>query len=87
MGKRPSPDPAGNFYGPRLGRKPSASHNGPMSESQNLLQRAAALAGGIRELARRLHVPSKQLTSWIEGEVPTPATVFQRALVFVTPKT
>jgi hypothetical protein len=57
-----------------------------MSESQSLLQRAAALAGGIRELSRRLHVPRKQLTSWIEGEVPTPATVFQRALAFVTPR-
>lgn len=54
-----------------------------MSESQSMLHRAAALAGSIRELARRLHVPSKQLTSWMEGEVPTPHTVFLRALAFV----
>jgi hypothetical protein len=58
-----------------------------MSESQSILHRAAALAGGIRALARSLHVPSKQLTSWMEGEVPTPHTVFLRALAFVGPRT
>lgn len=54
-----------------------------MSESQSILHRAAALAGSIRELARRLHVPSKQLTSWMDGEEPTPHTVFLRAIAFV----
>lgn len=54
-----------------------------MSESQSILHRAAALAGGIRELARRLHVPSKQLTSWMEGEIPTPQPVFLRAVAFL----
>jgi hypothetical protein len=44
-----------------------------------MLHRAAGIAGGLRELARCLRVPSKQLTSWMEGEVPTPRTVFLRA--------
>lgn len=56
-----------------------------MSESQSILHRAAGIAGSIRELARRLHVPSKQLTSWMEGEVPTPHSVFLRAVAFVNP--
>jgi hypothetical protein len=54
-----------------------------MSETQSILHRAATLAGSIRELARRLHVPSKQLTSWMDGEEPTPHTVFLRAIAFV----
>lgn len=54
-----------------------------MSETQSILHRAAALAGSITELARRLHVPSKQLTSWMDGEEPTPHTVFLRAIAFV----
>lgn len=81
---------SGSFYAAAawsaIGQTPSAFHNGPMSESQSTLHCAAALAGGVRELARRLGVPSKQLTSWMEGEVPTPHTVFQRALAFVAPR-
>ena len=44
---------------------------------------AAKLAGDLRVLARRLHVPMKQLVSWIEGDLPTPQTVLVRALAFV----
>lgn len=44
---------------------------------------AARIAGDIRVLARRLHVPMKQLTSWIEGDEPTPNPVLLRALDFV----
>ena len=47
------------------------------------LQHAATLAGDLRVLARRLHVPMKQLASWIDGDVPTPQTVLLRALAFV----
>ncbi|HZO02952.1 MAG TPA: hypothetical protein VFB93_17285 [Burkholderiales bacterium] len=57
-----------------------------MSENQTMLHRAAGIAGGIRELARCLRVPTKQLTSWMEGEVPTPHTVFLRALAVVGPR-
>jgi hypothetical protein len=60
-----------------------------MSENENcasILHRAADIAGGIRALARCIHVPSKQLASWMEGEVPTPHTVFLRALAFVAPR-
>jgi hypothetical protein len=48
-----------------------------------LLLEAAAIAGGIQALARRLRVPSKQLTSWMQGEEQTPHTVFLRVLDFV----
>lgn len=48
-----------------------------------VLIEAARIAGGIQALARRVHVPTKQLTSWIEGEVPTPHTVFLRVLAFI----
>jgi hypothetical protein len=44
---------------------------------------AAKIAGDIRVLARRLHVPTKQLTSWIDGDEPTPYSVMLRALDFV----
>ena len=47
------------------------------------LLEAADIAGGIQILARRLRVPSKQLSSWMEGEVETPHTVFLRALDFI----
>lgn len=48
-----------------------------------MLLEAAAIAGGIQALARRLRVPSKQLTSWMQGEEQTPHTVFLRVLNFV----
>lgn len=48
-----------------------------------MLHDAAGIAGGTRALARRLRVPTKQLTSWIEGEEQTPHTVFLRLLAFV----
>ena len=47
------------------------------------LLEAARIAGGVRALARHVHVPTKQLTSWMEGEVPTPHTVFLRVLAFI----
>jgi hypothetical protein len=49
----------------------------------NTLLDAAAIAGGIRVLARRLRVPLKQLTSWMEGDEPTPQTVYLRAVDLV----
>ena len=48
-----------------------------------VLLEAARIAGGIRALARRVHVPTKQLTSWMEGDEPTPHTVFLRVLAFI----
>lgn len=47
--------------------------------SATLLQ-ALDIAGGIQALARRLHVPKKQLEGWLEGEVETPPAVLLRAL-------
>ena len=49
----------------------------------NPLVEALDIAGGIQTLARKLHVPSKQLGSWIDGEVETPRTVWLRAVEFV----
>ena len=49
----------------------------------NTLLEALNIAGGIEVLARKLHVPSKQLGSWLEGDVETPGTVLQRALDFI----
>jgi hypothetical protein len=49
----------------------------------SMLLEAAGIAGGVRALARRLRVPTKQLTSWMEGEAQTPHTVFLRVLDFV----
>jgi hypothetical protein len=44
---------------------------------------AAAIAGGVQALARRLRVPQKQLTSWMEGDEPTPPPVYLRAVDFI----
>ena len=44
---------------------------------------AATIAGGVQALARKLRVPQKQLTSWMEGDVPTPSAVYLRAIDFV----
>jgi hypothetical protein len=44
---------------------------------------AAKIAGDVRVLARRLHVPTKQLTTWLQGYEPTPAPVLLRAVDFV----
>ena len=49
----------------------------------NTLLEAATIAGGIAVLARKLRVPSKQLGSWMDGEVETPTTVLARALDFI----
>jgi hypothetical protein len=49
----------------------------------NTLLEAANIAGSIQVLARKLRVPSKQLGSWMQGEVETPATVIARALDFI----
>ena len=53
-----------------------------MKTSFTLLE-AAEVAGGVQELARRLRVPKKQLTSWMEGDAETPPAVFLRALDFL----
>jgi hypothetical protein len=47
------------------------------------LVEAASIAGDVRTLARRLRVPVKQLTSWIEGDEETPRPVLLRAIDFV----
>jgi hypothetical protein len=49
----------------------------------SLLRQAKSIAGSIEVLARYLHVPKKQLGSWIDGEVETPRTVFLRAVDFL----
>ena len=49
----------------------------------NLLRRATTIAGSIDALARYLHVPKKQLGSWIDGDIETPRAVFLRAVDFV----
>jgi hypothetical protein len=56
------------------------------STAPSMLLVAASIAGSIQALARRLRVPSKQLTSWMEGEEQTPHTVFLRVLDFVGPR-
>ena len=53
------------------------------SNPTDTLLHAAKLAGDLRVLARRLHVPMKQLMSWIDGDVPTPQPVLLRALDFL----
>ena len=52
-------------------------------EGMNTLVEALHIAGEIPVLARKLRVPSKQLGSWLEGEVETPRTVLERALDFI----
>jgi hypothetical protein len=57
-----------------------------MIESQSrasTLLEAAAAAGGVQALARRLRVPTKQLGSWMEGDAEAPAAVLLRALGFL----
>jgi DNA-binding transcriptional regulator YiaG len=49
----------------------------------SLLRQAKSIAGSIEVLARYLHVPKKQLSSWIDGEVETPCTVLLRAVDFL----
>jgi len=49
----------------------------------NLLRRATSIAGSIDALARYLHVPKKQLGSWIDGDIETPRAVFLRAVDFL----
>jgi hypothetical protein len=53
------------------------------SNPTDTLLHAAQLAGDLRVLARRLHVPMKQLMSWIDGDLPTPQPVLLRALDFL----
>ena len=55
----------------------------PTSATGALLAAAAKIAGDVRVLARRLHVPTKQLTAWLQGYEPTPAPVLLRAVDFV----
>jgi hypothetical protein len=54
-----------------------------MAICASTLHDAVDIAGGIQALARRLRVPTKQLTSWIDGDEQTPPAVFSRALNFV----
>jgi len=51
--------------------------------STSTLMIAKGVAGGIEALARHLRVPKKQLASWIDGEVETPRTVFQRVVNYL----
>ena len=60
-------------------RVPSMS----LAACASTLLEAATIAGGVRILARRLRVPLKQLTSWIEGDEQTPRTVLLRAIDFL----
>lgn len=55
---------------------------GSHSPASPLLE-AAALAGGVQALARRLRVPTKQLGSWMDGEAEAPPTVIERAVAFL----
>ena len=57
--------------------------NTPTNPASGTLLDALGIAGGLRELARHLHVPQKQLSGWIEGDEPTPYSVFIRAIDFV----
>jgi hypothetical protein len=57
-----------------------------MIESQSratTLLEAAAAAGGVQALARRLRVPTKQLGSWMQGDAEAPASVIMRAVYFL----
>jgi len=47
------------------------------------LLEALSIAGGLRALARHLHVPKKQLGSWLDGETETPPAVVVRAINFL----
>lgn len=47
------------------------------------LLQALGIAGGLAALARHLHVPKKQLGSWLDGETETPSAVVVRAIKFL----
>ena len=47
------------------------------------LLQALDIAGGLQALARHLHVPKKQLGSWLDGEIETPPAVIVRAINFL----
>jgi hypothetical protein len=49
----------------------------------NPLLQALDIAGGLQALARHLHVPKKQLGSWLDGETETPPAVVVRAINFL----
>lgn len=54
-----------------------------LASCESTLVEAANVAGGVRTLARRLRVPVKQLTGWIEGDEQTPNPVLLRAIDFL----
>lgn len=54
-----------------------------VDDGASMLLRAKDLAGGVEALARHLHVPKKQLGSWIAGDVATPHGVFLRVVAFL----
>ena len=51
--------------------------------SPDPLLQALDIAGGLQALARHLHVPKKQLGSWLDGETETPPAVVVRAINFL----
>jgi hypothetical protein len=50
-------------------------------------QKAAELAGGRKQLARRLRVPSADLEKWIAGAAEPPLAVFLQAIDLVLDET
>jgi hypothetical protein len=54
-----------------------------MAPKTTTLLDAERIAGGIEALARKIRVPTKQLRSWIEGELDAPPTVLMRAFDLV----
>ncbi|HWI97378.1 MAG TPA: hypothetical protein VNU96_00075 [Burkholderiales bacterium] len=44
---------------------------------------ALDIAGGLQALARHLHVPKKQLGSWLDGDTETPPAVLVRVINFL----
>jgi hypothetical protein len=54
-----------------------------LAADESTLVEAASIAGDVRTLARRLRVPVKQLTSWIEGDEEIPRPVLLRAIDFL----
>jgi hypothetical protein len=47
------------------------------------LLQALGIAGDLQALARHLHVPKKQLGSWLAGETETPPAIVVRAISFL----
>jgi hypothetical protein len=52
-----------------------------------VLQKAAALLGGRKQLCRRLHVPAKDLQKWIDDAAVPPQSLFLRAVDLILDET